>query len=45
MNNDMPENWWDYGINPILGYRYMPDGNHKPNFMKRNKNGHTTTRT
>lgn len=26
MNNELPENWWDYGINPILGYRYNPDG-------------------
>lgn len=27
--NDMPDNWWDYGINPILGYRYQPDGKSK----------------
>ena len=38
MKNDMPYDFWNYGINPILGYRYMPDGNHKPNFMKRKKN-------
>jgi hypothetical protein len=28
--NDMPHNFWDYGINPILGYRYMPDERAKP---------------
>lgn len=28
--NDMPYNFWDYGINPILGYRYMPDEKSKP---------------
>ena len=25
----MPHNFWDYGINPILGYRYQPDGKSK----------------
>jgi len=23
--NDMPYNFWDYCINPILGYRYYGD--------------------
>jgi hypothetical protein len=22
-NNDMPYDFWNYGINPILGYRYL----------------------
>ena len=39
----MPHNFWDYGINPILGYRYMPDGNSKPLFLiKKNKDESTT---
>lgn len=27
--SEMPDNFWDYGINPILGYRYQPDGKSK----------------
>lgn len=38
LNNDMPDNWWDYGINPILGYRYMPDGKSKPVRFREEKN-------
>ena len=26
MNNELPNDWWNYGINPILGYRYNPEG-------------------
>ncbi len=48
--SEMPDNFWDYGINPILGYRYMPDGKSKPvRFIEeknnRNNNVDTTTRT
>lgn len=21
---ELPDNWWDHGINPILGYKYEP---------------------
>ena len=35
MKNDMPHNFWDYGINPILGYRYTPDGKSKPIHLRR----------
>ena len=24
MNKTLPDNWWDEGINPILGYKYQP---------------------
>ena len=41
--NDMPYNFWDYGINPILGYRYMPDERAKPLFL-RNKTDDTKTK-
>lgn len=30
IKNEFPENWWDYGLNPILGYRYNPDGKGLP---------------
>lgn len=30
MSKEFPENWWDYGLNPILGYRYNPDGKGLP---------------
>ena len=30
MNNKLPNDWWNYGINPILGYRYNPDGKGLP---------------
>ena len=33
-NNDMPHNFWDYGINPILGYRYQPDGKAMPHKIR-----------
>lgn len=36
--NDMPDNWWDYGINPLLGYRYMPDGKSRPVRFREEKN-------
>lgn len=32
---ELPDNWWDYGINPILGYKYEPMTKHTP---PRNKN-------
>ena len=31
----MPHDFWNYGINPIVGFRYMPDGKARPDFMKR----------
>jgi len=31
---EIPHDFWNYGINPILGYRYMPDNNAKPTFLK-----------
>ena len=36
--NDTPYNFWDYGINPILGYRYTPDGKSLPSFIRTKKN-------
>ena len=27
-------NWWDYGINPILGYRLPGEWNSRPNFTE-----------
>jgi len=38
MKDDMPHNFWDYGINPLLGYRYMPDGKSKPVRFREEKN-------
>ncbi len=38
MNNELLENWWDYGINPILGYRYNPDGKGLPDKIRKLKN-------
>lgn len=32
--NDMPYDFWNYGINPILGFRYMPDDNSLPSFIR-----------
>ena len=29
MKNDTPIDFWNYDINPILGYRYHPDGKPK----------------
>ena len=26
-NEDFPDNFWDYGLNPILGHRYQKDNN------------------
>lgn len=37
----MPHNFWDYGINPILGYRYMPDGKTKRVRFREEKNNRT----
>lgn len=41
--NDVPYNFWDYGINPILGYRYMPDEKSKP-VKLRGRDVSTTTK-
>ncbi len=30
----MPYDFWNYGINPILGYRYQPDGKGLPNSIR-----------
>lgn len=39
----MPHNFWDYGINPILGYRYAPDGKSLPSFARTKKNQDVST--
>lgn len=41
----MPYDFWNYGINPILGYRYMPDNNNKPRFLKNKPNAATTVKS
>lgn len=43
--NKMPYDFWNYGINPILGYRYMPDNNNKPRFLKNKLNAATTVKS
>lgn len=46
--NDMPDDFWNYDINPILGYRYHPDGKPKPKRMYSKYvkvNERTTTKT
>ena len=42
---EMPNDFWNYGINPILGYRYMPDNNAKPTFLKNKPNAAPTTKS
>jgi hypothetical protein len=32
----MPHDFWNHGINPILGYRYTPDGKSKPHHLRNN---------
>jgi hypothetical protein len=44
MKDEMPYDFWNYGINPILGYRYMPDGRSKPLFLKNNTYVSTKTK-
>jgi len=42
---EMPYDFWNYCINPILGYRYMPDDKNKPRFLKNKLNAATTTKS
>ena len=43
--SEMPDNWWDYGINPILGYRYQPDGKSKTHKIRILDAASTTTKS
>ncbi len=45
IKNELPDNFWDYGINPILGYRYNPDGKGLPDKIRKLKNENTSIKS
>lgn len=44
MSKEFPYNWWDYGLNPILGYRYSPDGKSLPVKFRKLKSEDTSVK-